>query len=131
MTHYQTRTVVSLSQPEFCQKVDVKEAASLAGGERRAVMLRLLQHFTYDFIYCWKLVSFSVCWNQADVLLDYALRREDESQHFLLKHHRLRQNVVFYVTELTFVYLIPVGLTVILAVWSSPYFQFECNRHTS
>lgn len=60
MTHYQTRTVVSLSQPEFCQKVDVKEAASLAGGERRAVMLRLLQHFTYDYLLLETCFFFSV-----------------------------------------------------------------------
>jgi len=45
------RKVVSLSQPEFCQKVDVKEAATRVGGERHAAKLRLLQLFTYDFIY--------------------------------------------------------------------------------
>lgn len=43
-----------------------------------------------------------------------------------------RQILRLCITQLTYVYLsfIPVGLTVILAVWSSPYFQFECNRHT-
>lgn len=45
------RMVVSRSQPEFCQKVDVKEAATRVRGELRAAKLRLLQHTGHDAFY--------------------------------------------------------------------------------
>lgn len=58
-------------------------------------------------------------------------KKKITQQHFVFKHYTTL-NCPNCVATLTFVYLssIPVGLTVILAVWSSPYFQFECNRHT-
>lgn len=104
------RKVVSLSQPEFCQKVDVKEAATRVGGERRVAKLRLLQLFTYDSIYfIVSVVSSSACSNQADTLLDYASRREEEEEEEdynpALFVETLQVKFSVYVTKLTFVYL--------------------------
>lgn len=76
------RKVVSLSQPEFCQKVDVKEAATRVGGEYRTAKLRLLQLFTYDFIYYCKLLFLLQHVQPGRLIVRLCIRGEEEADDY-------------------------------------------------